>query len=773
MIPILYERTETEFTTNGLGRLSDAISCTVTQELNGEYELTMVYPIVGIHYKDLAEERIILAIPDNYAVPQQFQIYKITKPLSGQVTVYAQHISYRLSGMVCLPFEVNSAVSALASLKSNCTVDCPFTFITDKVMTANLKVEEPVSIRSVMGEDEGCILDVYGGDYEFNNYTVYLHDHWGNDNGVTIRYGKNLTDITKETDTSETYSGIVPFWKGTDDNDEDYLITLTNPVVWPSDESVYHDRVVPYDMSDYFEDEEGNKVEPTQALLKEAAQAALDQMESWLADTNITVSFAHLWQTEEYKDYIQLERVRICDTVHVIYDEILDGEEATMRVVTTEFDVINERYISIELGEAKNTISNEINVNFKNSIQKETYSMMQEAIKSGTSMITGGLGGFVRLKLNANRKPEEILVMDNEDYHQATYVWRFNKNGIGFSDNGYDGPYKQAWTIDGRFYTDWVTAGKMTANLIKVGRLEALNDAAHNYWDMESGDFKLSSQGSDVGIECKTVNGLRVLNIDATVITSGYLRSRKPSVNDPNFELNLDTGELTVKKGVIKFGKMSLLDGTDGIYVGEDGMSAGYIPYNNNNYGAPSFFCPSTTYANAHNMAAYPHVWGLMFYDVTGNGTVREAGGFITSDSGRIVTGHPMDIGGNNTRTTRIHGGLEANLVSSSDERIKKEITEITPEDAIDFVRKARPVSFRYKDTEKYPDGIHHGLIAQDVKEIRPDWNLVTNSDDVLCIGYTEIIADLLAVVKENLKEIDELKKQVNHLSELYSGGKQ
>ena len=769
MIPILYERTETEFTTNGLGRLSDAISCVVNQELNGSYELTLVYPIVGIHYEDLAEERIILAIPDNYAVPQQFQIYKITKPLSGQVTVYAQHISYRLSGMVTLPFEVNSAQSAMASLASHCTVNCPFTFITDKVMNGNLKVEEPVSIRSVMGDDEGCILNVYGGDYEFNNYTVYLHDHWGNDNGVTIRYGKNLTDITKETDTSETYSGIVPFWKGTDDNDEDYIVTLTSPVVWPTDTDVYHDRVVPYDMSDYFEDDEGNKVEPTQELLREAAQAALDEMMSWIAETNITVSFAHLWQTEEYKDYIQLERVRICDTVHVIYDKILDGNPVSMRVVVTEFDVINERYISIELGEAKNTISNEINVNFKNSIQKETYSMMQEAIKSGTSMITGGLGGFVRLKLNANRKPEEILVMDNEDYHQATYVWRFNKNGIGFSNTGYDGPYKQAWTIDGAFYTDWVTAGLINANLAKFGRLEALNDAAHNYWDMETGDFKLSSQGSDVGIVCKTVNGQRVLDIDASVITSGWLKSRKPNVNDPNFSLNLDDGDLTVKKGVIKFGKMSLLNGADGIYVGADGMSAGFIPHDGHSYGTPSFFCPSTEYANTHNLQAFPHVWGLMFFDTAGDGRITEAGGFITGN-GNIITSRGMRIGTNST-TTKIYGTLEAHVVDSSDKRVKEDISEITPEEAIEFVKKARPISFKYKDKEKYPEGIHHGLIAQEVKEISPNWDLVTESDDVLGIHYTEIIADLLAVVKENIKEIDELKKQIKHLNELYLGG--
>ena len=279
----------------------------------------------------------------------------------------------------------------------------------------------------------------------------------------------------------------------------------------------------------------------------------------------------------------------------------------------------------------------------------------------------------------------------------------------------------------------------------------------------------MRSQGSNVGIVCKTVNGQRVLNIDATVITTGELKSND-SANDPNFKLLLNDGDLTVKKGVIKFGKMSLLNGTDGIYVGADGMSAGYIPHDDHDYGTPSFFCPSTEYANTHNMAAYPHVWGLMFFDTAGDGRITEAGGFITTDRGRIATGHAMDIG-NTSVSTRVFGTLEAHLAESSDERIKEDISEITPEEAIEFVKKAKPISFKFKDKEKYPEGVHHGLIAQEVKDIASDWDLVNEVDDVLCINYTEIIADLLAVVKENIKEIDELKKQVNDLKD-YVGNK-
>lgn len=759
MIPILYERTETQFTSNGLGRLSDCISCECEQELNGVYELTLVYPIVGVHYKELAEKRIILVIPDNYSEPQQFQIYKITRPLNGQVTVYAQHISYLLSGMVALPFTANSAVAALDLMKGNAAETCPFEFTTDKTTTGLLEVTEPRSMRSIMGEDEDGILGVYGGEYEFNNYKVILHEKWGADNGVTLRYGKNITDINKESDSSETYAGLVPYWKGTDDSDNDYVVTLTDPIVWPEDKSIYRDAAVPYDFSDYFEDSEGNKVEPSQAQLKAIAETTLAKLEPWTIKTNIKVSFAQLWQTDEYKEYMQLERVRICDTVTVIYDAL--DVSASMRVVKTNFDVLNERYISIELGDAKNDISNEINGNIQkeiNASQEETMTEMQAAIANGTKRITGGFGGYVVTRLNANKKPYEILVMDDEDINEATHVWRFNNQGIGYSDRGYNGPYKQAWTIDGAFYTDWVTAGKMTANLIKAGMLSAINDSG-NYWDMVSGDFVLTNKNSDRGIVYKS----GVLNIDANYITSGIITSNKPSRKNPNVYWDLDEGNLIVKKGTFQLGKTSLLDAAPGVYMGLDGLSAGRVVDGSN--AAPAFFCRNNNYVR---------VWALGFFDPSKPGsepTIRAS--FITDEkTDRIYTGHGMKIGGDfsgASNNTHIRGILYATVDGGSDERFKEEITDISTDDAVEFIKKTRPVTFRYKNNKQFPEGVHHGLIAQEVEKITGNkWNIVTEDEDGMkFLAYTEIIADLLAVEKQNLKEIDDLKERVHKLEEI------
>ena len=114
MIPILYEGTETSFTTNGLGRLADAISCKVVEEINSVYELEMTYPVDGVHYEDIHENRIILAQPFDGGQTQPFLIYKVTKPINGIVTINAEHISYRLTGITVMPYTASSATAAIA-----------------------------------------------------------------------------------------------------------------------------------------------------------------------------------------------------------------------------------------------------------------------------------------------------------------------------------------------------------------------------------------------------------------------------------------------------------------------------------------------------------------------------------------------------------------------------------------------------------------------------------------------------------------------------------
>ena len=232
MNPILFSKTETDFTTNGLGRL-ECLSCRVVEERNGMFELEAEIPVSGRHASEIEMLSIIGAIPYAGGNIQAFSVYKIEKPINGRFKVYARHISYRLSDIPCLPFSVALSPQAcrdtLAGLRSNALEACPFTFETD-VTTANSYTQKaPASIRSRLGGVEGSVLDQFGGEYKWDNWTVRLLKQRGRlstETGITLRYGKNITDINQEKAIAETATGIVPYWIDTDGNN---LVMLPAP----------------------------------------------------------------------------------------------------------------------------------------------------------------------------------------------------------------------------------------------------------------------------------------------------------------------------------------------------------------------------------------------------------------------------------------------------------------------------------------------------------------------------------------------------------------
>ena len=460
MTPILYEGNEVNFTTNGLGRLADAITCKVVEERNGMYELEMKYPITGIHYSDIQENRIILAQPHDGGLTEPFVIYKISRPLDGIITINAEHISYRLTRMVVSPFTAGSIQEAFSNLPNNVTPTCPFTFTTDLTVTGGYSIDTPRSVRGMLSGEEGSILDVYGhGDYEFSRWNVILRQNRGSDNGVTLRYGKNITALNNTLDMTEVYTGICPFW-----TNGETTVMLPEKVVLSNHVSDYPYQVIKtVDFSSDYEDA------PSVAQLRAKAQSYVANNEGWKLRNNITVSFVQLWNTEEYKNIAALERVNMCDVVHVVYSKL--GVDFTTQVVRTDYDVLQERYNSITLGNTYYTLNNFFDEEIASSEEAQT-SHMQKAIARATKLIQGGLGGHVVFNTNADGEPQEILIMDTDDVSTAVNVIRMNLNGIGFSTSGYNGPFTTAWTIDGHFVADFIDTGTLTANIIKSGVLQ-------------------------------------------------------------------------------------------------------------------------------------------------------------------------------------------------------------------------------------------------------------------------------------------------------------
>lgn len=483
LIPILYEANETAFRTQGLGSLADAISVSVSRVVNGKDELTMVYPSTGVRYSDLASDCIIYAQPEYRKDPQPYQIYQITKPLNGMITVYARHVgSQRAAYIPVTPFTAGSAAEVFVNLPNHLVEQNPFTFSTTKTTTANFKLTRPASLGKVLGGMEGSILDVFGGEYEFDKYEIKLLTRRGRDSGVTLRYGKNITDIEQSEDFGSIITGVVPYWEGMDGT----VVKLPENVI----EGQYADtysfrRTIVKDFSESFDEQ------PTVAQLRAAATDYVANNNISLPTLNLKVSFEHLAQYTGYENLQLLETLNLGDTVSIYYEPL--GISAIARIVKTNYDCLNEKYVSVQIGSVKSDLEQVMSrttkdvAQVKESVTQTIPSLIDTAVEHATDLITGVDGGYYIVNKDANGHPYETLWMDTDDKATATYVIRINENGIGFSKTGYNGPYTNAWTIDGQFVADFITAGTLNANIIRAG---IITDAlGKNSWNLDTGEF--------------------------------------------------------------------------------------------------------------------------------------------------------------------------------------------------------------------------------------------------------------------------------------------
>lgn len=500
MIPILYDSTEQTFTSGGLCYLGDCTYCVVTEERNGIYECEFEYPISGKYYSLIQEERYIACTHDDTGDVQPFRIYKRSAPINGLVTFYAHHLSYKLSGIICEPFSSTNAAGALGNLRTKAINANPFTVECRRAANGSLKIEVPTSARSILAGTEGSILDVYGGELEFDKWTVKLHSARGSATGVTIRYGKNLIDIEHSMDHESVYNAVVPYWRGditityegleTTVTQEDAIKMLPEKIVTAS--GVTNPVCAVLDLSSEFEEE------PTEEQIRTAATSFLSSNKPWEPNENIEVDFIHLRQTHEYKNLAVLQRVRLCDTVSVYYPALgLTVDE--IKVVRTEFNVLTNRYDKMELGKARSNFMDHIKAD-----QSEEYNrklndvktvfevLFENEIARATALLTdpgdshvlfykgtmnnSGVISSLQTGNGTLADPEGILIMDTNDPATAQQVLIINKSGIGFSSQGVSGPYTNSWTLDGRFTTDFVATWELMVNQIRLYGLMSVHE---------------------------------------------------------------------------------------------------------------------------------------------------------------------------------------------------------------------------------------------------------------------------------------------------------
>ena len=483
--PILYSATETNFDHNGIGILSACVSCDVTEEANGIFELAVQYPMDGVHFAEIGDRTIIKAKADQFRQPQLFRVYAISKPMNGIVAVLAEHISYDLSGIPVKPFSAPSASLALAGLKNNAVVDCTFDFWTDKATSGNFNVPVPASIRSRLGGVAGSILDVYGGEYEFDNFTIKLHNSRGQNRGVSIRYGKNLTDIQQDQNCSNVSTGVYPYWVSMEG---DVLVELPERIVnAPGTYNFVKIRTL--DLSSEFE------TQPTVEQLRSKTESYIKNNNIGVPVVSWSVSFDQLSKSEEYKHLALLERVSLFDTVNVEFPAL--GVSATAKAVKIVYDGLADRVKSVTLGSVRANIADTIASQQQEIQQTPTKSDLKRAQEAATAWLTNGKG-YAYFRKDDLGNIVDILFMDTQDVETAVNVMRVGQSGIGFSDNGVDGPYYSAWTLDGKFNADWIATGVLRSNDGSISiDLAGKSITVLTGEDLRSGKIVLHSGGID------------------------------------------------------------------------------------------------------------------------------------------------------------------------------------------------------------------------------------------------------------------------------------
>lgn len=707
MIPILYAATEKLFKSQGLGALVDVISCKVIEERNGSYELTMTYPLNGQHFEDLELSRIIKAVPSYKSDPEPFRIYAISKPLNGVVKVSAEHISYQLSHIPVTPFTASNVVEAMDNLKKYSAEDNPFSFWTSKETQAKMAFTVPTSCRALLGGVEGSILDTYKGEYEFTGYTVKLHQNRGSNKGVTIRYGKNLTDLKQEESIANTITGICPFWKS---EETEEVVTLPEVSVYSKYANNFpYKRTAVHNFSASFEEK------PTVEQLRAKAENYITQIGVGVPDVSLTVSFVVLSQFEEYKDIAALESVNLCDTVNVIFENL--GINTTAKVVKTVYDVLLDKYDSITVGSTQNSLTKkltEIDENTQEEINKET-SARKRAIAELVKKVEQGSGLYVTDKGTGGA--HDWFLHDKPSLNESQTIIRINDGGMIFSVDGgetYNGLDWSGTAILQKIYTVGINAA-----YIDTGQLKVVDNAGKTLFcaDMDSGEVTINSGLLKVGAGYINTNG----------------RFKIGSMYSQGGVYNKDTG--IYERQDVCFDKAIFIN-------------YGIELYGNNDSAEGISYCDFHSGADVTT--------GDSIYDYTGrlqnylnpNGTSEFT--FSGSKTKDGTVSNPCTVAVNGT------------IVHSSDKRLKENISKLPVEKAKKLIMALNPVTYKYIADPTHK--VHHGLIYQEVKEIADKQQIgdvamlqsFMGADKVTygAIGYDELIADILVMLQEHEKKL-------------------
>ena len=428
MRPILFNKDEQSFDTYGLGELN-VTKGTVTRERNGNYTLYAEIPVNDPAVASLEKEMKLKADAGLRTKNQTFEISRIVKDSSNLVKIYGQHISHKLEYMVLRNATAfsGSAFSALSIWRGALIGDLRFDVWSDIQTTGKgvFDISKMENARQALGGVEGSILDIYGGEYEFDNMTVRLHKQLGRTAPTVLEYGRNILSAELDETIESAYTSVLPFATYTPDKPEGdtsdsqpdpVTVTLPENYVDSKYKALYaHRRIKVVDFSSEFKSDSKNKDIPTPDKLRKIATDYMDRNAIGKPKINIKIEYADLAKTLDYADNGWIEELELCDIVPIYYPQIGLTDE-TAKVTTVTYDFVNERNESVEFGD--------IGTNVRATMQSGLAGRVDDIAKAQQDF-ENSLPDYL---LNAQGNKVWYNKPDDKE-HKVGDIW-FEKNGL-------------------------------------------------------------------------------------------------------------------------------------------------------------------------------------------------------------------------------------------------------------------------------------------------------------------------------------------------------
>lgn len=575
MIPRIYNNSFTTYESNGLGLLVDAISCQVTEESNGDFELTLVYPVEGSFFYALKQDNLIKADASDSLKGQLFRIDTISKPLNGQVAVYAKHISFDLAKN-SLNEDVNEknikCENAGKHMLKKSDADSRFSIESNIEMLGNYSMDRKTDCLSAIAGTKGSLIDTFGNGPKLlrDNFTISVLTRRGKDNNTLIAYKKNITGFTLEEDYTEIINIIKPYATYTEDEVEKTLyideIGVKSPRYIEGD--IVKSQWI--DFSDKFDEDET----PTKEKLKNLAEKYFNNNNCDLPKMTYKIEFQLLSQTEEYKEegLYELEHIGMDDSVYIVNSKYGIRDQA--RVIKTTYNVLAEKYISIELGDPKTTLGSIINKSNEDAVTKDE---VKEIIKNNKKDYPNTLPAI------------PVITIDRAGFKTVSLSWEYENKPYysyevyasqeqGFTPNAFDLIFKgqaSAFLHEVECAQTWY---------YKVRAVNTYGNATNFSEEVSATTTKISDAAEyfqEAAIESALIGSLNADVINAGKLRGTYIDARNLAVTDGNgattFSVSSD-GLVQIIQGLINISdegiRINLQDNEDNIvgYVIYDGQ---------------------------------------------------------------------------------------------------------------------------------------------------------------------------------------------------------